>query len=125
MDGFGYTGREFDSETGNYYYRARYYDSDTGLFISTDPIGFAAGDSNLYRYVGNSPLIYTDPYGEDLYSVLNTVDKFAAGFGDNVTFGATTKFRAWRYGELATRNHKGGVFKAGQITGALTTTAVG
>ncbi|MEO1006751.1 MAG: RHS repeat-associated core domain-containing protein, partial [Cyanobacteria bacterium J06638_38] len=61
--GFTYTGREFDPETNNYYYRARYYDSDTGLFISQDPIGFDAGDSNLYRYVGNSPLNYTDPDG--------------------------------------------------------------
>ena len=61
---FGYTGRELDPETGLYYYRARYYDSETGLFISQDPIGFEGGDSNLYRYVNNSPVIYTDPYGE-------------------------------------------------------------
>ncbi|WP_309733697.1 RHS repeat-associated core domain-containing protein [Chamaesiphon sp. OTE_75_metabat_556] len=50
---FGYTGRESDPETGLYYYRARYFDGNVGRFISTDPIGFEAGDSNLYRYVGN------------------------------------------------------------------------
>jgi RHS repeat-associated protein len=38
---FRYTGREFDAETGLYYYRARYYDPATGRFISEDPIGYA------------------------------------------------------------------------------------
>ena len=40
-----YTGREFDSETGLYYYRARYYDSVTGRFLSEDP---ARSDLNLF-----------------------------------------------------------------------------
>lgn len=60
---FGYTGRDFDSETGLNYYRARYYDARVGRFLSEDPIGFAGGDANLYRYVGNSPVNYTDPSG--------------------------------------------------------------
>jgi RHS repeat-associated protein len=60
---FGYTGREFDEETGLYYYRARYYDASIGRFISEDPMGFGAGDSNLYRYVGNSATNFTDPSG--------------------------------------------------------------
>ncbi|MBD2044013.1 RHS repeat-associated core domain-containing protein [Microcoleus sp. FACHB-672] len=34
---FGYTGRELDSETRQYYYRARYYDAGVGRFISEDP----------------------------------------------------------------------------------------
>jgi RHS repeat-associated protein len=61
---YGYTGRELDTETGLYYYRARYYDSKVGRFISEDPIGFGAGDTNLYRYVGNNSTNYTDPTGE-------------------------------------------------------------
>jgi RHS repeat-associated protein len=60
---FGYTGREWDGETGQYYNRARYYDPSVGQFISQDPIGFSAGDANLYRYVGNSPTNFTDPSG--------------------------------------------------------------
>jgi RHS repeat-associated protein len=60
---YGYTGREWDSETGQYYYRARYYDSGVGRFISEDPLGFDAGDYNLNRYVGNSSVNYTDPNG--------------------------------------------------------------
>ncbi|MCC3529453.1 MAG: RHS repeat-associated core domain-containing protein [Microcoleus sp. PH2017_22_RUC_O_B] len=61
---FGFTGRELDAETGNYYYNSRYYDPQVGRFISEDTVGFAGGDANLYRYVGNSPTNYTDPSGE-------------------------------------------------------------
>jgi RHS repeat-associated protein len=60
---FGYTGQQFDPETGLSYYRARYYDSAVGRFVSQDPASFAAGDSNLYRYVGNNPVCMTDPRG--------------------------------------------------------------
>jgi RHS repeat-associated protein len=60
---YGYTGRELDQETGLDYYRARYYDPTNGRFISKDPIGFNAGDTNLYRYVGNNPINFSDPSG--------------------------------------------------------------
>lgn len=58
-DRFKFTGREWDPELSLYYYRARFYDPAT--FVSQDPLGFGAGDANLYRYVGNSPLMYVDP----------------------------------------------------------------
>ena len=60
---FSYTGREYDSESGLYFYRARYLDAQTGRFLSEDPIGFNSRDQNLYRYVLNSPIILTDPTG--------------------------------------------------------------
>ena len=60
---FTYTGREFDLETGLYYYRARYYDARAGRFVTKDPIGFDGGDVNLYVYVKNNPIIFTDPFG--------------------------------------------------------------
>lgn len=37
---FRYIGRKFDAETGLYFYRARYYDPETGRFLETDPIGY-------------------------------------------------------------------------------------
>jgi RHS repeat-associated protein len=42
---FRYTGREFDSETNLYYYRARYYDQSSGRFTAEDPAGFDGGRS--------------------------------------------------------------------------------
>ena len=59
---FQYTARESDSETGLYYYRARYYDQNTGRFISEDPDAFIAG-INFYEYVGNDSLDWVDPFG--------------------------------------------------------------
>ena len=60
---YAYTGREFDDESGLYFYRARYYDSRTGRFLSEDPIGFAGLDVNLYAYVLNNPIRLKDPRG--------------------------------------------------------------
>jgi RHS repeat-associated protein len=64
-NGFAFTGREWDSETGLYYFRARYYDSRLGRFLREDPIGFRGG-TNFYSYVLNNPVNLTDPSGEDV-----------------------------------------------------------
>jgi RHS repeat-associated protein len=61
---FGFAGMEYDSVTGLYYDHARYYDAVIGRFVSQDPKGFAAGDADLYRYVGNEPTVADDPSGE-------------------------------------------------------------
>ena len=63
---FRYTGRDFDTETSLYYYRARYYDPATGRFLSEDPSGFSDG-LNFYRYVWNDPSSYSDPSGLTTY----------------------------------------------------------
>ncbi len=60
---YRFTGREFDSETGLMYHRARYYDTLTGRFISEDPIGQSDG-VNVYAYVHNEPISFTDPNGD-------------------------------------------------------------
>jgi RHS repeat-associated protein len=59
---YRFTGREWDREIGLYYYRARYYSHTTGRFTGEDPLGFIAG-TNLYGYVLNNPLSFTDPVG--------------------------------------------------------------
>ena len=60
---FGYTGRDWDADIGMQYNRARWYDPSTGRWLSQDPRGFAGGDANLYRYVGNGSTNATDPSG--------------------------------------------------------------
>src|SRR5262249_32036902 len=94
---FQYTNREND-QTGLYYYRARYYDSRLGRFISEDPIGFA-GSFNFYTYVQNNPIRFVDPRGlcqSDSFAV-NTANSTVQGIydfrssvaapGDQETFG--------------------------------------
>jgi RHS repeat-associated protein len=116
---FGYTGRELDTETGLYYYRARYYDAGLGRFISEDPIGFSAGDTNLYRYVNNSPTNYTDPSGLLISGwaddALNAADSFFAGFGNVVSFGLTNKIRSTS--RIAVENQQGLLYDLGGLAG--------
>jgi RHS repeat-associated protein len=59
---FRYTAREWDSEIGAYYYRARYYHASDGRFLNEDPARWVAG-VNGYLYVRNQAAILTDPTG--------------------------------------------------------------
>jgi RHS repeat-associated protein len=65
-DRFKFAGMEYDSGAGLYYDHARYYDSVVGRFVSQDSMGFRAGDTNLYRYVGNAPTTAVDVSGHGL-----------------------------------------------------------
>jgi len=65
---FGWTGRYRDPLTGLQYNTARWYNPETGRWMSEDPIGFAAGDANLNRYVDNQASSLTDPEGTSPYT---------------------------------------------------------
>jgi len=60
-----YAAREFDSETGIYYYRHRYYDPSIGRFTAEDPndVGSLYDTPDLYLYVENNPANWIDPLG--------------------------------------------------------------
>ncbi|MEW5944728.1 MAG: RHS repeat-associated core domain-containing protein, partial [bacterium] len=77
---YTYTGREWDAETGLYYYRFRHYDPETGRFLQTDPVF----DLDAYSYAGNNPVNYTDPFGL----------KTAGGVGGG---GKTKDIKVFRY----------------------------
>ncbi|MBA0161476.1 RHS repeat domain-containing protein, partial [Pectobacterium versatile] len=56
-----YQGQLYDAETGLYYNRHRYYDADSGQYLSPDPIGLGGG-IRPQGYVHN-PLEWVDPLG--------------------------------------------------------------
>ncbi|MBI5225013.1 RHS repeat-associated core domain-containing protein [Candidatus Micrarchaeota archaeon] len=65
---YKYTGKEFDDESGLYYYGARYYDPDLGRFVSADALQGNLGDPlslNRYVYVKNNPVKFVDPNGNE------------------------------------------------------------
>jgi len=67
ISNIGFTGRELDMlDNGSLkimYYRARYYDPETGRFMQRDPLGYV-DSANFYEYVTSRPNISTDPFGE-------------------------------------------------------------
>src|SRR3989344_6185181 len=67
---YAWTGREYDIESGFYYLRNRYYDPRTGRFTTKGPIGFEGGYLNVYGYVGNNPVNFTDPTGLHTYVII-------------------------------------------------------
>lgn len=80
-----YQGEQFDTETGLYYLRARYYNPATGRFLNVDPAMSPdddIGSAHPYQYAGADPPNQTDPSGEDFESVLST----------SVILGAATAF---------------------------------
>jgi len=80
-----FQGREYDFQTGLYYFRARWYHSQTGRWLSKDPIGISGG-LNQYSFVANDPVNFVDPYGLLENYLSNSWDQFWKGnYSGNVT----------------------------------------
>jgi RHS repeat-associated protein len=60
---FGFAGGVLDHDTGWVLFGARDYQPETGRWAAKDGLGFAAGDANLYRYVGGDAVNFVDPDG--------------------------------------------------------------
>jgi len=117
---YAFQGREFDSESGLYYFRARYYDPKSGRFLTQEPNPLVR-QLNLYTFVQNDPVNLIDPLGLDW---LENLSNFSAGLGDNLTFGLTSKVRDWM-GTNDVVDRCSGFYKAGEWTGVGLTLATG
>lgn len=67
---FKYNGKEFDKETGNYFYGTRYYDPKWSIFISVDPLAEKYPSISSYAYVANNPINAIDPDGREIRFVV-------------------------------------------------------
>ena len=119
VEHYGYTGREPDG-TGLIYYRARYYDPQTGRFISRDPAGMPDG-VNRYVYVGNDPVNFTDPSGE---IAVNGAGAAIGGVYGGVSGGISGWIVGWNSGgsrgSIMTRAKNALIgLGAGAVSGAL------
>jgi len=86
---FLFTARPFDQDTQLQNNLNRWYDARVGRWLSEDPIGFTAGDGNLYRYVGNRSCDTTDSQGkrsnpiDEIYQLVDTAHDIVS-FPDKV-----------------------------------------
>lgn len=108
-DLFSYTGHIYEESTGLYYAKSRYYNPQTGRFISEDTYQGRAenpGSLNLYIYVQNNPIIHVDPTGHDLWK-LSTILRYTKGSytydarRGHVNVSANKKYRVYNIEELA------------------------
>ena len=114
---YGFTGREYDFESGLNCHRARYYNANAGRWLSQDPIGLESGDPNFYRYVGNEASQVIDPDGE-----APILAPLAAGIivTGGVVGGGMEVYSAYLKGE---RLGLGKSFRKGFIVASVGTTA--
>ena len=75
---FRFQGQYEDEETGLYYNRFRYYDPNTGSYISQDPIGLAGGNPTMYGYVFDNN-IQLDIFGLKCKAKHHPIPKFLGG----------------------------------------------
>jgi RHS repeat-associated protein len=119
---FRYTGREFDTETSLYYYRARYYDSITGRFLREDPKRFQTTSTNFYLYVRNNPINGKDPYGLFTINLGGTLSgqfgPINLNYSGGVVIGSDGSFGVYNTGGAGAGIGAGGFFG---LTGGIST----
>ena len=97
INAFRYKSYYYDSETKLYYLISRYYDPETGRFISPDHMGYMAeqmdriNGCNLYAYCLNNPVMYSDPEGTFiLFALIGAIVGFAVSFASSAVSQALT-----------------------------------
>ncbi len=112
----------YDTETGLYYLKSRYYDPSICRFISMDDIAFADPDSinglNLYAYCGNNPVMNVDPNGNAFVSILIGLG-IAALIGAGASAISYTAVQVAQYAVTGDFDWSWGGFLGSVIGGAL------
>ena len=98
---FRFTGREYQEAFGIYEYRNRAYHPGLGRFLSEDPLGFGAGDTNMFRYCGGDPVNRSDPSGllwGEIPGVAGGIGGLTTGAIGGFTFGVGNQIYSYAAG---------------------------
>ena len=79
---YRFNAKEWDGETGNYYYGARYYSPSTSLWLSVDPMASNGLNLTPYSFSFNNPVVFLDPDGNWPYRI------FFRSFHPDYSFGS-------------------------------------
>ena len=110
---YGFTGKEFDSDTGLYYYGARYYNPEIFVFTQADtviPDVYNPQALNRYAYCLNNPLKYEDPDGHVPVFVVTAVAGALAGAAIGASIEGIRQYNA--HGQIT---DKGSICKAAAV----------
>jgi RHS repeat-associated protein len=116
---FGYAGGLYDPATELVRFGRRDYDPAVGRWTAQDPLGFGGGSENLYTYVGNAPITFSDPTGlgpcgrgtwaDGLAGAVGTINNIPNTLFGLAYAGLGSTGGAWsmpgRYGNLDVMNH--------------------
>jgi RHS repeat-associated protein len=75
---YAYRGKRYDTETGLIYFGKRYYDPQWHRWLTPDPLG-SIDHENLYQYVYNNPVRYSDPTGCSFWGYVLGLGEIIAG----------------------------------------------
>jgi RHS repeat-associated protein len=96
---FLFQGALYEPEPQIYDMRNRFYHPNLGRFMQSDPLGFDAGDMNLFRYCGNDPVNGRDPFGlETNYEAHESSSDPSHDFDWDVRYGMTEDLLGWEAG---------------------------
>ncbi len=122
-----FPGQYFDAETNHHYNHYRDYESTSGRYVQSDPIGIYGG-MNTYLYGNADPLYYIDPYGLFGWADMPTLPQdwvnFSAGMGDVILFGQGQTLRDW-FGIDGGIDRCSGAYGAGEWAGVAVSLATG
>ena len=82
-----FNAKEFDEETGMYYYGARYYEPKLSVWMSTDSEELKFPNIGTYTYAANNPIKFIDADGKSARVTKNTADKTVTITAHFVFFG--------------------------------------
>ena len=116
LNPFRYRGYYYDTETGLYYLKTRYYDPEVGRFITIDGVSYLDPETinglNLYAYCGNNPVMNVDPTGEIFFLFALLIGVVAGALVGGAVGGISAAI-------------KGQSFWGGFLSGALVGGAIG
>ena len=122
----------FDTETGLYYLQSRYYDPQTGRFISMDSIDYLDPETinglNLYAYCLNNPIAFTDPSGHSALLIGLLIFTGAMTLGGAIYGGVSAGMAGGDVGDVLAGIGKGalnGLILGGGISLAIGGFAIG
>ena len=68
---YKFNGKQFDEETGLYYYGARYMDPKISMWLGVDPLMEKYPNVTGYCYTMDNPIKFIDPNGKETYVIKN------------------------------------------------------